>query len=964
MTVDLSPGVYSFEEEPQVRQIQGAPTSVIGMVGVTERGEVGKAKSKTSWGDWVQEYGSYVSYSDAPQSVFASFLNGAREIVFTRTLHYSDITNPLSGTGVKANGALNNAGAGSANAAVYGREKGPFALANGQTLIVKRNGVAQPTLTFAATKAIANSGNTENQDMSGGKDLTVKVDNGPVQTINFVDGDFVDPANATAEEVAAVINGQIVGASAEDAGGAVRIESDSPGSNSRIQVTGGTAQTEWSWPASTVGTGNVANITAVTVAEIKSLLEALVALITVQDDGLGRVLITHDEAGSTKTLEVDAASTADTPLGFDNNVHAGLDANGAQAQKTSTLAGPWILATGDDLDITTDLGGPTSTTFTGTKASVESNNTETQNMAGGKTLNVRVNGGNTQAITFVDGDFSNPAAATAEEFVEAANKQLSGARFKLNAGKDGIIFESDRAGTSSRVEVTGGDAQTLWDFPVLGVGTGNVENIGAVTYEEVKALVEAAVVGVRVTSDENGKLVITRTSPGAGKTLDTPSGTALAKFAFTAGVVNGTTGAPTATLTQEGKTEGAYANDLITRIQNATSGKADEFNLFILKSGVVQEFKTNLTMGAYSGGDLPSDEKYAPVVLNDEDNGSNLLEYTDSLINGTAADRRPANGDYSLSSGNNGTTGLIDTDYLGDSGAKNGLRAFDTVNSLGILAVPGVGTSAVHNGMLTYCEVTRRGKLFAVLDPPQSQSVDQVIEYVTNTASLKDSSEYGAFYYPELKVTNPNPNVFGNSKNITIPPSGPVTGMYARTDNSIPGGVYLQPAGVEEGLLRGVLGLENDAVKDEGQRDKLYPQNINSIWSDRGVPMHADGSANLKRNGNFPSIGERRGVIFIKASLETGLLFAKHKNNTRANRLKVENSINAFLKQQMDRDAFSSKDPSKAYYVDMGPALNSQVQQFNRRMQARIGLATAKPAEFIVLLISQDTRALQEELAG
>ena len=30
----------------------------------------------------------------------------------------------------------------------------------------------------------------------------------------------------------------------------------------------------------------------------------------------------------------------------------------------------------------------------------------------------------------------------------------------------------------------------------------------------------------------------------------------------------------------------------------------------------------------------------------------------------------------------------------------------------------------------------------------------------------------------------------------------------------------------------------------------------------------------------------------------------------------------------------------------------------------RIGLATAKPAEFIVLRFSQDTRALEEELAG
>lgn len=189
-----------------------------------------------------------------------------------------------------------------------------------------------------------------------------------------------------------------------------------------------------------------------------------------------------------------------------------------------------------------------------------------------------------------------------------------------------------------------------------------------------------------------------------------------------------------------------------------------------------------------------------------------------------------------------------------------------------------------------------------------------------------------------------------------------MSGVYARTDNSIPGGVYLQPGGVEEGRLLGVVGFANDKVKDEKQRDKLYPQNINMIWGDEGIPIHADGSANLKRNGNFPSIGERRGVIFIKSSLEKGLLFAKHKANTEDNRTKVRNTILLFLLQQMNRDAFASKDPTKAFFVDMGSAVNPPSEQQARRMNVRIGLATAKPAEFINLFISQDQRALLEEL--
>lgn len=962
MTTDLSPGVYSFEVEPELRQIQGVATSTIGMVGITERGEVGVAKSFTGWSAWVKECGSYISTSDAPQSVFASFLNGAREIIFTRTMHYSDITNGTSQTGVAATGNLNNAGAGSGAATLYGSAIAPFELANAQTLIVKRDGVAQPTLTIAATRAVNTSVNGENQVMSGGKTLTLQIDGGNVQTITFVDGDFVAHAAATAEEVAAVINAQLVGGFAEDVAGDVVISSDTLGTGSIVAVTGGTAQALWDWVASVTGTGNVINVAAVTIAELKALVEALVTGITVQDDDLSRLQILHDTAASTSTLQIDAASTADTPLGLDNNMHAGLDSAGTNGSKTSTNTENFILATGDVLNITTDLGGPTASTFTGAKALGESTNSEPQVMSGGKAMTVKIDGGSVQTISFVDGDFAVHGAATAEEIVEAANKQLIGGSFYLSSAKAKVTFQSDTGGTDSRIEVTGGTAQALWLFPTLAIGSGNVASIAAVTIAEAKLIIEAAVPGVRVTTSSS-QMVLTRSDAGTGKTIDTPSGTALTKFGYTAGAVSGTTGSPAATSVVSGKTEGTYGNDLVIRIAAATSAVVSEFDLFVLRGSVVQEFFTNLTMGTYDGITLPTDARYAPTIINAEAGGADFISITDSLIVASATARRPANADYTMSGGDDGLVGLVDVDFIGDAAGENGLRSFDIINTLGIIAVPGRATSAVHNGMLTYCETTRKGTIFAVLDPPAAQTADQMILYTVTTASLKNASEYGAIYWPEVKVSNPSATIFGNSPTITIPPSGPCTGAYARTDSSIVGGVYLQPAGVEEGRLLGVIGLASDTSKDEAVRDKLYPQNINPIWMGTGIPAHADGSANLKRDFNFPSIGERRGVIFIKRSLEEGLLSQKHKNNTADRRRIVENTIRSFLLKQMDRDAFATKNPDEAFYVDMGSAVNPPSEQAANRMNARIGLATAKPGEFINLFISQDTRALQEQLA-
>lgn len=962
MTTGLSAGIYSSEEEAKIRQIQGVPTSVIGVVGITERGEVGKAKNHTSWPSWVKEYGSYIQNSDLPQSVEMAFRNGAREIITVRTMHYSDITNALSKLGVKASGSVLNSGAGSANAKIYSRKKAPYSVSHGDTLILKRDGVAQPTLTFSGTRASVSSGNSETRDMSGGKTLIVAIDNGQSQTITFVDGDFVVPTAATAEEVASVINAQLIGGYAEDDGtGKVLIASDTLGSNSAVIISASSAQTLWNWPLTTNGTGNVANLAAVTIAEIKALLEALVTNITVQDDGSGRILITHTLAGSTKTLQIDAASTADDEIFFDNNVHAGLDSLGGNASKTSTLAGPWYLANGDTLNITTDLGGPTTATFTGVKAAVEST-AETWNFTGGKTLTVKIQGKAVQTITFVNGDFAVPGAATAEEIVEAANKQIIGGRFKVSSGGTKVTFESDIGGTSSLVEVTGGTAQVLLAFPSVGIGSGNVANIAAVTAEEAKAIIEEAVTGVRVTESSLNRLVISRADAGVGKTVQVPSGTASTKFAFDAAVANGTTGTPVNVLTLFGKTEGTYANSLVGRISNAASGNSSEFDLRIIKGNTVLEFFLNVTMGAYSGSSLPSDTRYAPLVVNDSSIGSNLLSIEDELAIGTALQRRPANGDYLLTGGDDGLTGLVDNDFIGDEVGQNGMRAFDDNNEISLLSIPGRATSAVHNAMITYCDVTRRGNIFPVLDPPTGMDEDQIITYVTSTAGLKDSSEYGAIYYPELKILNPNKAVFGNVETINIPPSGPVLGMFARKDDLQPGGVYLQPANITLGVLRGVLGTVNVKTKDEKVRDKLYPQNINPIWMDRGVPCHVDGCANLKRTGNFQSIGERRGVIFIKRSLESGLSFAKHINNTADNRKKVERSVNAFLLQQMKLDAFASKDPTKAFSVDMGPAINPPSEQLARRMNIRIGLATAKPAEFVNLIFSQDQRLILEEV--
>jgi hypothetical protein len=90
--------------------------------------------------------------------------------------------------------------------------------------------------------AAIKSANSEPYALVNGQTLTVKVDGGAVQTATFNTGDFVAIGAALAAEIAVVINADITGQLATDAGGKVRIESSNgDGATSSIEVTGGTA---------------------------------------------------------------------------------------------------------------------------------------------------------------------------------------------------------------------------------------------------------------------------------------------------------------------------------------------------------------------------------------------------------------------------------------------------------------------------------------------------------------------------------------------------------------------------------------------------------------------------------------------------------------------------------------------------------------------------------------------------
>lgn len=180
---------------------------------------------------------------------------------------------------------------------------------------------------------------------------------------------------------------------------------------------------------------------------------------------------------------------------------------------------PFDIEPGDTLVVAVDGGAPATATFAATPVARETGNTAPFALTDGQTLTVRIDGGPEQTIAFLASEFADIAAATAAEVAAVVNAKITGSGATVTSGGMRVTIASDRRGTSSGVDVTGGTANAGLGFVTGDVaGTGNVASIDAVMVAEVKAVVEAAVAGVAVTSDA-GRPSISSNTAGAASSV-------------------------------------------------------------------------------------------------------------------------------------------------------------------------------------------------------------------------------------------------------------------------------------------------------------------------------------------------------------------------------------------------------------------------------------------------------------
>lgn len=480
---------------------------------------------------------------------------------------------------------------------------------------------------------------------------------------------------------------------------------------------------------------------------------------------------------------------------------------------TGSVAAPFNLANGDTLICDLDAVAPgvgQTWTCAATAGSRVSGNAEPYALVNLQTLFVSVNGELAQTVTFLTGEFVNIAAATAEECAAVINAKLSGAMATVTGAGTTVTITSDRLGTTSSIEITGGTAAAAFNFPAgAGAGGGNVPNAASVTITTLKPLLEAVWIasGGCTVSDSGGFMKVESDTTGAtSKVQILAASTADTKVGFDNAVHSGSDGLAQDTLKVWGKYYGGtVGNSLTYDIAAASDGNAEHFNLVVYLDGIQRETHANLTMDT-----TVSD--YVESRVNLLAGKSTLIEAEDKGATGTTLQRRPANATgVAMANGNDGLTALAEADFLGTETYGDGLHAFDTIDEGDILIIPDKITSTMYNSAISWCEGMKRNTVVLVADA--SAAADKTaVKALAN--ALTPSEQCTGVMWPHVKIPNPDRTIYGQDDEITIAPSGTLAGLLARNTIAYErSGVFTQCGNETYGELLNVTGVESTVPK-------------------------------------------------------------------------------------------------------------------------------------------------------
>ncbi|WP_224360840.1 phage tail sheath subtilisin-like domain-containing protein [Hyalangium versicolor] len=279
-----------------------------------------------------------------------------------------------------------------------------------------------------------------------------------------------------------------------------------------------------------------------------------------------------------------------------------------------------------------------------------------------------------------------------------------------------------------------------------------------------------------------------------------------------------------------------------------------------------------------------------------------------------------------------------------------GLEALGEIEDIAIVAAPDSGTyededlcAAATDALIRHAEAQRYR--IAVVDAPAHSSISKVREF-----RGRFDSKYAALYHPWIEILDPTqrPAQGAPPDRLLLPPSGFVTGIYARSD--IERGVHKAPANeVVNGLTKFELNI------NKPRQDVLNPEGINALRFFEGRGNRVWGARTMSSDPEWKYVNVRRLFIYLEHSIDKGTQWAVFEPNNERLWANVRQTIEDFLYVLWKDGALLGTKPEEAYFVRCDRTTMTQNDLDNGRLICLIGVAPTKPAEFVIFRIGQYT---------
>jgi uncharacterized protein len=279
-----------------------------------------------------------------------------------------------------------------------------------------------------------------------------------------------------------------------------------------------------------------------------------------------------------------------------------------------------------------------------------------------------------------------------------------------------------------------------------------------------------------------------------------------------------------------------------------------------------------------------------------------------------------------------------------------GLEALAEVEDIAIVALPDSGdlgsttlSRVAAQNLVSHAE--RERYRIAVVDGPQNSSLNEIRDF-----RAQFDSKYAAIYYPWINVFDPNERFSQGTppRQIALPPSGFITGIYARND--VERGVHKAPANE---VIRGLTKFELNINKP--RNEVINPEGINALRFFEGRGFRVWGARTMSSDPEWKYVNVRRLFIFIENSIDRSSQWAVFEPNNQILWDNIRRMVEDFLLVLWRDGALLGSKPEDAFFVRCDRTTMTQNDLDNGRLVCLIGIAPVKPAEFVIFRIGQYT---------